>query len=57
MISLVMTVDDQRRIIEAMNIIAETLNCTMYDVLQELRGSLLSEEEVENIITTNQNAY
>ena len=48
-----MTTDKVKRICKALHTLCEELDCTIYELTEELRGSLLSEEEISKIININ----
>ena len=48
-----MTADKAERISNALHALGKEIDCTIYEILEELEGCLLSEEEVTEIINAN----
>ena len=46
-----MDVDKAKRIGDALHALGKEIDCTIYEIMEELEGRLLSEEEVSEIIS------
>lgn len=48
-----MPADKAKRINNALHTLCKEIDCTIYEILEELEGNLLSEEEISKIIKLN----